>query len=172
MTHTTHQQIKSSDSSSRGGFVVLFAVLVSSVVLLMALGITSLAAKEITLAVQSRDSAKAFYAADTGMECMLYADRPPVSIFNVSSNPVSCNGVVYSPSTPSPTIFIYYMATGQTGTNTESCAKVTVNKSYVPPAGGGPFTRIESLGYNSLYNGTDCGPNTPNRIERAYRATY
>jgi hypothetical protein len=164
-------QIKKNTTRSCEGFVVLFAVLVSSVVLLMALGITSVASKEITLAIQSRDSAKAFFAADTGMECMLYADRVQHIFQVVGSNPISCNGVSnIVPAGTGP--FIYYMATGQVGTNTESCAKVTINTNYVPPAGGGPFTRIESLGYNSLYNGVDCGPNTPNRIERAYRATY
>lgn len=56
------------------GFVILFAILVSTIILLMSAGIFRIAQKETVLSSFSRESQVAFYAADSALECTLYYD--------------------------------------------------------------------------------------------------
>jgi len=56
------------------GFALLFAVLVSTLVLAIGASVISIALKQIVLASSSRDSQFAFYAANTGIECAIYWD--------------------------------------------------------------------------------------------------
>ncbi len=165
------------NNSSQKGFVVLFTVLIASVILLMGLGIANTASKEMLLSIQSRDAAKAFFAADTGMECALYQDRhlDTFNLLNGNYPSFSCSGNgVYSDTSSSP--FTFYVNMGSS--SSAGCAKVIVTKPYIDSNENTFSTRIESFGYNTPFdqNYFDCGqiasPNNPNRIERAYRATY
>ncbi len=54
------------------GFVLLFSVLVSSVILAAALAISRIVTKEVLLASVGRDSQQAFFAADAGADCAIY----------------------------------------------------------------------------------------------------
>jgi Tfp pilus assembly protein PilX len=56
------------------GFVLLFSVLVSSLVLSVGISIISIALKQVVLSGSGRDSQFAFYTANTGAECALYWD--------------------------------------------------------------------------------------------------
>ena len=56
------------------GAILLIAVTVSSLVLAIGLGILNITRKEIILSAYSKESGKAFYAADTGIECALFWD--------------------------------------------------------------------------------------------------
>jgi len=60
--------------NKESGFVILFAMLISTLILLMSAGIFRVAQKESILSSYSRESQKAFYAADAGAECALYWD--------------------------------------------------------------------------------------------------
>ncbi len=57
------------------GFTVLFAVLISSILLSIGIAILDLTLKQFTLSSVSKDSQVAFYAADTGQECGMYWDH-------------------------------------------------------------------------------------------------
>ena len=57
------------------GFTVLFAVLISSILLSIGIAILDLTLKQFTLSSVSKDSQIAFYAADTGQECAMYWDH-------------------------------------------------------------------------------------------------
>lgn len=59
------------------GFVILFAVLVSTIILIVSAGIFNFAFKSSLLSSYSGESQLAFYAADTGLECALYWDISP-----------------------------------------------------------------------------------------------
>ena len=54
------------------GFTLLYAVLVSSIVLSASLSIINIALKQHKLSALSRESQVAFYAANTGIDCALY----------------------------------------------------------------------------------------------------
>ena len=53
----------------------MVAVLVNSIIIVIGLGIYGIVFREFTLAVVSRESQTAFYAADTLAECVLYWDQ-------------------------------------------------------------------------------------------------
>ena len=56
------------------GFTVLFSVVVSALVLAIGLSIANITLKQIRISTLGRDSQVAFYAADSGSECVMYHD--------------------------------------------------------------------------------------------------
>jgi hypothetical protein len=81
-----------------GGFALLFAVLVSSLLLTVGLSIFSIALKELAISTATQRSIHAFYAADSGRECTKYWDtkRPgtvPTTISGSTGGNISCNGI-------------------------------------------------------------------------------
>lgn len=169
-------------SFHRNGFVALFAVLISSVVLTISLGLLTIAIKEVTLSSSGRESQYAFYAADAGIECGLYWDLRgkdgsmvfPTSTDSTAQIPGSgilCNGqditttrsfegISYVPwdmdineSEATTTTTFWINISGK------SCAKVQVAKN-------GGLSKVDSYGYNI------CDFNNPRVVERAIRVTY
>lgn len=59
---------------TESGFVILFSILISTIILIMSAGIFQIAQKETILSSYSRESQTAFYAADAGVECGLFYD--------------------------------------------------------------------------------------------------
>jgi len=62
------------NNKKQKGFTLLYAVLVSSIVLSASLSIINIALKQHKLSALSRESKIAFYAANTGIDCALYWD--------------------------------------------------------------------------------------------------
>lgn len=57
-----------------GGFVILYAVVLASLVLAVGISIISIATKQVSISGFGRESQYAFYAANTGTECALFWD--------------------------------------------------------------------------------------------------
>lgn len=57
------------------GYVLLLAVLISSIILAMSMGVFAISIKEVALATFARDSVRAFAAASRGLECAVFLDR-------------------------------------------------------------------------------------------------
>jgi len=173
--------LRPTPSSSRRGFVLSLAVLVSGILLSIGLAIFSSALKELILSSSGRESQFAFYAADTGSECALYWDirHPgfPTSVFATSSDStilpdgsgVFCNteditvvATGWDPAngwdvsglsgSSATTVFDMAFANG-------SCATVTVIKDS-------GTTQIDSRGFNT------CDIGNPRRVERGLRVSY
>lgn len=138
MKYKNFQKIK---KNSRG-FVILFAVTLSSILLAMALGVADIALKEVKFSTNARDTNDAFFAADSGIESVLFADKPPASL-------------------TSGTFYVFGL--GSTGT---SCAIISVVKTAPPVR-----TTIVSKGY-SIGESPTCSSTNQNRIERELRVTY
>lgn len=173
------------------GFTLLFAVLVSTLVLSVGASVISIALKQLVISGTGRDSQYAFYAANTGIECATYWDLLPGSDFATSSDSgntlsplMACadNRDLYNK------IYVdkpdFY---GQEPGNAESretffrltfedsehelpyCVDVTVLK-YVEPAKNGQnkriATKITANGYNT------CKTDNPRRIERGLEINY
>lgn len=68
---------KNNSSKKEKGFTLLFAVLVSVLVLSVGASIISVALKQSILSSTGRESQFAFYAANTGLECALFLDLNP-----------------------------------------------------------------------------------------------
>ncbi len=87
----------------KSGFAMLFAVLVSSVLVAIGISMFSISLKELMVATSARDSEIAYYAADSAKECAKYWDIkerpfPPIDIYGTvhtdssQSIDIICNG--------------------------------------------------------------------------------
>lgn len=163
---------------ARGGFTILYAVLVAALALTLGLSIYNITIKELELSASGRESQFAFYAADSGIECAFYIDFVgtgfPTSTDSTVPNSVSCgshSGLVLTPVSSDSQNFVSSF-TLNLADNT--CAVVTVSKSpdgslNLSPERYDDFsdTRLESRGQNDCVN-----LNNPNRVERAIRSIY
>ncbi len=137
------------------GFVLLFAVTFSSIVLSIALGITNIAFKEVKFGTNARDTNNAFFAADTGIESVLFQDKDP----NTTPFPMPDGGDLKQ----FPIIIIPNLS-GANG----SCAIVSVTKDNRDSSK--PITTIISKGYN--VGNASCSPINSDRIEREIKVSY
>lgn len=86
--------------NKKNGFVVLYAVLVTTVIVAVGLIMSNIMVKQIILSTTGRDSQKAFYAANAGLECVIFWDREYEAfgyfISGIYENdiysPIECNG--------------------------------------------------------------------------------
>ncbi|MFZ1988051.1 MAG: hypothetical protein WAV21_03425 [Minisyncoccia bacterium] len=86
--------------SSKRGFTLLIALVLSTVAVSITLALTTLAYKGLILSSGSQQSQQAFYAADTVLECALLWDNGAHRAFRYSSSqstqadiPVYCAGI-------------------------------------------------------------------------------
>ncbi len=148
-------------SESRG-FTLLLAVLVSSILLSIGFAIFNILSKEVILSSSGRESQFAFYAADAGIECALYADTA-LDAFATSSTitEITCGALPSTltrtdDGTDFVTTFTFTSGTG----NSAQCVDVVVTRRNPKR------TVIESYGHNT------CTLTDPLRLERAIRVTY
>ncbi len=165
------------------GFILLIAVLVSSIILAISLGIYSLSIKEVILASFLKQSSRAFGAADRGIECALYWDRAvpqngmPYTIFSTSTTyttipPATLDNALCDVSrlddpTASPTGTGWNVVNTPTVGTTQftltypdnTCAEVSVIKEGVTK------TTIISNGYNT------CDAANERRTQRTIQVT-
>lgn len=98
------------------GFTLLFAVIVSTLVLAVGASIISIALKQVLLSGVGRDSQFAFYAANTGIECALYWELKGVGGDEDD----------FSPAFPNTTFSLNYTSSQQENTK---CAGVRILSS-------------------------------------------
>jgi len=152
-------------NSKIGGFTLLVSVVVTGAILLISTGMVTLAVKYAFISSSGRESQIAFYAADTGVECVLFWDvKSPngqTAFSQSEQTAIHCNRDSLNP--------LNQWQVGGSRTSVINkltflpdpfCAIVTVTKN----ADG--TTLVESKGYNT------CDPSNPRRVERAVRATY
>lgn len=161
------------------GYTLLFAILLTSLVVAIGVSILSLARKELTLTTGARESQFAIYAADSALECAAYWDS--FGAFATSSD--TYTGYVFCDGHPIIAYQDYNPASGATTTfyllqDGGRCAQVDVVKKI---SAGYLSTRIISRGYNKGANpydaGTDpywgdCLLDAPDKVERALDYTY
>ncbi|MBI2482054.1 MAG: hypothetical protein HYV76_00580 [Candidatus Vogelbacteria bacterium] len=78
------------------GFVLLYAVLVSSIVITVGLLLANILLKQLVIAATARDAKIAYYAADAGRDCALFwVNELGASLFNGGITALTChNGAV------------------------------------------------------------------------------
>ncbi len=174
------------------GFTLLIAVITASIVLAMGMSILNITLKEFMLSGVARESEMAFFAADAGMECVLYWDQAlPTNggKFNVGQ-PVpqpQCMGAAPKTSwvyegTPIPT----QVPSAATGTAQYEwtipatagspavtlCSRVSINKVTTGVNGcpaGVTCTTVVSSGFNRPCASVGTDPRT---VERRLRTSY
>jgi hypothetical protein len=161
-------------SANEAGYALFIAVVVSGIVLTIGLGVSSIARMQIILSGYGRESESAFYAADTGAECVfrwdIKGDSNSNSVFPTSTASVAppsgsgytCNSVDIS------TIWDTTQRTSVAATTSwrlnfsdGSCADVYIGKSN-----NGLRTIVDSRGFNTCITSND------RRVERAIRVRY
>ena len=149
----------------RSGFVILFAVTISSIILAIAHGDANIALKEVKFSTDARETNNAFFAADTGVECALFNDKSTSTSFLSigSSGTVQCLGGNIALKGSFPAWDFIVPGLGSTG---QSCAKVSVTKIGSSPT----VTTIVSKGYNK--GDSLCISSDSDRIERALIVSY
>ena len=167
--------------SSRG-YTLLFAVLVSSLVLAVGISILNISKKEFLIATSTRDSSSALYAAESGLECAFFGDMAIRDAFDTGTDQTSQLGcsvpykfVLVSLNTPGSGEgkFIFHAKFGTTGS---SCSVVTLTKEFEDVGGVERLrTTIDSRGYNTgwLPGATPligtCDVASAKRVERGLR---
>lgn len=148
--------------SSTTGFVILFVVIVSSIILAVTLAITNISLKEIKFSTSAKDTNDALFAADTGAECALINDKSTGDSFvqTGSSGIVSCLGQTIPLSGAYPSWNFILSGLGSAGLG---CAKVSVDKTVSP-------TAVISKGYN--IGDASCNSSSTNRVERELQLTF
>jgi hypothetical protein len=164
------------------GFAMLFAVLVSSVLLSIGISIFNLTIKELILSSSGRESQFAFYAADTGAECAIYWDFRGTNVFATSTDartsnpaiPTCVAGTTIDVTTVNPGGT--YGITSQNSNSAETQFSLSIPNTPAPYCvivrvkkltnSGLQTTRIDSRGYNT------CDTTDITRVERALKVCY
>ncbi len=149
------------------GFVILFAVTLSAMLLAIALGVSNIALKELNFSTSARDANDAFFAADTGVECALINDKSTSNVFLQSGGPLtmSCLNRTITFTSLSPSWNFILSGLGSTG---QGCANVTVTKDFTTYA-----VKIVSKGYNNGGGTVDsCTPSGTSSLERELDVNY
>jgi hypothetical protein len=164
---------------NKKGFTLLFAVLVSTLILAVGASIISVALKQIILSGSARDSQFAFYASNSGIECALYWDFVGIEndsrpIFATSSNSelavgtISCANSDIEISGPD-----WDVDTDVDSATTTFRVEISEDVPYCVDIevakwddSGELKTAINSRGYNT------CNEDDRRRIERGLRINY
>jgi hypothetical protein len=135
------------------GFVILFAVTLSGILLAIALGVANISTEEIKFGTSAKKTNEAFFAADSGIEYVLFNDKSDSSIY------------VPTPGTEQSWIEII-PGLGSSGT---SCAKVYIYKNNLNTSIP-VITNIVSKGYD--VGDKSCESTNPDRVEREIEVNY
>lgn len=152
------------------GFVMLFAVTLSALLLAMALGASNIALKEVRFSTNARDTNDAFFAADTGIECALNNDNLDKDKF------IKGDSIAKTINCANPTDIqtkideqdLWTFVIPGLGSAGKSCAKVTVDKRLQSP--NEKYIVFTSKGYN--IGEANCTSSNPNRVEREIVVKY
>ena len=162
-------------TDNKEGFVILIAVLISSLLISLGAFIANIAVKELALSVSGRDSQLAFYAADAAIECALYQDLQVAQYATSTDHPgpatTMCNStstaVVVTRQRSDEGVSEFEVSFPQAvGNNPDFSpfARVRITKTDI--GGDNDRTKIQSRGYNVKSTVTS------NRVERALEVTY
>ena len=135
------------------GYALYTAIILTAVLILVAYATADLAIKESQLSSAASDSHVAFYNADSGLECALYADLKNGAVSNFDMNTpgtVSCNGQTIT-------------------TNSQTVQTNPTQLSVVGDTGGGSLLNIgfdAASSGNYAASGTDTWAHTTSGIDR------
>ncbi len=159
------------------GIVIVFALLISTIFLIVSLGVSNIALKETKFSISGKDTNEAIFAADAGVECALLYDRYTGTTANRfaytnQGGAMTCAGS--SPFTPTQTIFdanhwAYDFTVPNLGSSGKACSIVTIDKNNtIPPLA----VTITSNGYNVGSSGSTCSSNSSNLVARQLQVIY
>jgi hypothetical protein len=130
------------------GFILLFTMVLSAILLAIAIGASDIAVKELMFSTSARNSNDAFFAADQGADCALYFDKLSINHFPLSGTqgPVSCANGVANNGSGDGTNANYSFSIAGLGSLGSGCSQVYVSK--VVDSTNTLKTTITSYGYS------------------------
>ncbi|HEX7651232.1 MAG TPA: pilus assembly PilX N-terminal domain-containing protein [Candidatus Paceibacterota bacterium] len=168
-----------SNASSRSrGFTLIIAVILAAVATAIGLALSSIAFKSVRLSDTAQDSSAAFYAADTGLECTLFADQKQAA-FEYATHASPLAAATMTCITPSGTQSVTLTASTFNGSTLKFVSQSPSGYSggWFPVAGGG-CARItafkQSSSATTLYaEGLNtCDTSSPRLVERGIYSYY
>ena len=159
-------------STSRRGFTLLIAVLVSGILLAIGLAIYNIVSKQVILSSAGRESVFAFFAADTGVECALMWDSLYDAFSSSSAQQISCAAARPVADEDITRVVEENFSHTKSTTTTEFSFSINsvptspISDVKVVKTDNPTRTTVEALGHNT------CVITYPRRIERAICVRY
>lgn len=143
------------------GFVLLYTMILSSIILAVTFGVTNIALKETNFSISARAANDAFFAADTGAECALFYDKASSDAFSGAEISMECGGNPSEVVLNSSGADSWYFEVNGLGESQRACARVTLTRDQTLFS-----TTIVSKGYSN------CDVNLGNVVERELKISY
>lgn len=150
-------------ANNQKGFVIIFAVLISALMLLIGVGIFRISVKETVLSSTARESTIAFFAADGGMECTLQAINVEGKFRATTPSMLTC-GEEEASYNPNPNLESEVRGLKLP----QGCARIEVELNH----DGGLYTLIRSHGYNVCDSEGMPDTENPLLLERVLELKY
>lgn len=149
-------KIKSSIQNAKG-FSIFLSLLIMSIAATIAFSVFEIFYLQILMTSNIKDSQTAFYAADSGLECIYYWDikKDEIDI----GNPITCANSTKILDLPASDFKLYF--------SDGSCTTIKINFANPLP----DPKSIQSYGRNK-YGGADCNNSYPRRVERGIQNDY
>lgn len=153
------------NKNMENGYAILFTIVVVSIISMISMGLANTAFKQMILSGVARDSTTAFYEADLGSECALYADN----IYNMNLLKTNGSWICAGNSLSVPAsvtvggITTYSINPDGTGGTNDKCFRVIITKAVV---GDTITTKVQAMGYNI------CDKSNSRTVERAIEINY
>ena len=139
-------------NNTQRGFTLLISVIFMSVMLSFGLALGSIGYKQQILASSALASQYAFYAADTALECALYADqqRDLFAYREYDGNPKSmtCDGETVAVVQAPPSVSTLISTVRLSLDSDTHCADITVYKYSSPQPPNNATAYLFSIGYD------------------------
>lgn len=160
-------------TNKNGGYAILFTVVVVGIISMITIGLSNAAYKQLVLSSVARDSTTAFYQADIGSECALYADNE-YNMLNTNiptgttcgSDPTdSLNPAIplfFTQPVPNNGVISYDLILEDEILN-KKCFRINVTKTESEFS---ISTKIQAMGYNI------CKKSNSRTVERAIEVNY
>ena len=148
---------------------MLFTVLIVSLILSIAIGISNVTLKQTVLSSLAKDSQISFYQADTAVECGMYYDTKNPQVFPPGIGPGDVSGPLFCGDAQfainnSQSRTDYLVFNQVVSDQTKPCATIVFDKETGLISGSNQSI-VSGRGYNV------CG-STPRQVERALQVVY
>lgn len=146
------------------GIALLFTLLIIGVAVSLSIGVFNIILGELEIGEGARESQRAFYAADSGVECILYWDLKEQAFVFDKEKAITCVGSSPTFTRSSQTIgskaATVYQSTAAFTLANGACTSLTVIKF------SDGASRIEALGENT------CNPAATRVVQRGVEVNY
>jgi len=149
------------EKNTNKGFTLLLSLIIMSIVLTVAFSVFEVFFLTVIMSGTVKDSQSAFYAADTGIECVYYNDVKLGPLPNPGAANIQCNNQTEPINLPDDSFELLFGGSG------ESCVSVVLDFNDTPPL----TKRIDSYG-RSRRSAAGCGASFPRRTERGIYLEY